>query len=60
MQYQEESGTFFGYNKGSPLHNDPIIDWREQIAHRCLPLSKRQVDSWPHKPSGYRYVHALP
>eukprot|EP01018_Ginkgo_biloba_P027849 Gb_29563 [translate_table: standard] len=54
MEYAIKPGMWVGYGNGSFIKDDSILDWRELMIHRCLPLASRDVNLWSQKPAGYR------
>uniref|UniRef100_A0A0C9RQ33 TSA: Wollemia nobilis Ref_Wollemi_Transcript_26219_1307 transcribed RNA sequence n=1 Tax=Wollemia nobilis TaxID=56998 RepID=A0A0C9RQ33_9CONI len=53
-EYALQPDMWVGYGNGSFLKDDPFMDWRELIIHRCRPLSCRDSNRWPENPPAYR------
>ncbi|CAK9204608.1 unnamed protein product [Sphagnum troendelagicum] len=48
-----------GYGHGSCMPESTILDWHNLFLHYFLPLSLKNISTWPHKPAAYRYYKML-
>jgi hypothetical protein len=46
-----------GYGRGFRMPESTILDWHDIFLHYFLPLSLKNISTWPHKPAAYRYCH---
>jgi isopenicillin N synthase-like dioxygenase len=43
-----------GYGRGFRMPESTILDWHDIFLHYFLPLSLKNISTWPHKPAAYR------
>nr|WFP21701.1 flavone synthase I [Psilotum nudum] len=58
LEYAMPADDFCGYANGSFLKDNPGLDWRELYVARCRPLTRRDVNKWPARPTGFRETFA--
>jgi hypothetical protein len=46
-----------GYGRGFRMPESTILDWHDVFLHYFLPLSLKNISTWPHKPAAYRYCN---
>jgi len=46
-----------GYGRGFRMPESTILDWHDIFLHYFLPLSLKNISTWPHKPAAYRYFN---